>query len=458
MRASLPILSTTALSALLLSGVAASASTITVSLPNSSAVSTATDGETVVVQSGAGIGPLNGVALSLSGNNQTVENNGLIQSDDDEALNVTGAGVFIDNLGTIAAPDDRAIHLQNDADDATIFNGAGAKITSKDQAIRGDNGDNIENLTVENFGTIESTEGRAIQSRGPGTSVLNFGTITGGEEVIEARIDFTLENRGTIIIKDGVADEDGVQFSSGRVDNYGLIQGSDDGIDVDEGTIVNHLGGVIRVVPAPGEPGGNGIDADEETQDPINGDRPASVLAITNAGLIEGPRAIGVDAARTAAINIVNSGTLRGTSGVAVEFAPAMDASSFEIFGNSEIFGDVLLTDSDDSLTIGALTSGQLTDSFFDGLGGDDTVFLTNYTLSDILSFALTGTDAQLTLATLGGEVSGEFRNFEFWSVGGTSYTTTALASAVAPVPVPASLPLLMAGLGGLWALRRRKQ
>ena len=458
------ILSTSALAAMSFAALPAHAAcvdggaTLTCTGTGNAAITDATEDKSFTIEPDAAVGPLSGIAMTLSGDDQSVLNQGLIESLDDEAVRTTGARLTFDNAGEIRATDDRGIRLQAGADDATIINRAGATILTKDQAIRADSGDVLENLRVENDGTITSTDGRAIQSRGPGTTVINTGIIEGGEEVIEARTDFTLENRGTIKIGDpAIADEDGVQFASGRVDNFGLIQGSDDGIDVDEGTIVNHAGGEIRVVPAPLQPGGNGIDADEETQDPVNGDRPAGLLTIENAGLIEGPKAIAVDDDRTAAVNVINSGTLRGISGVAMDLAPAMDASALEIFDGSMIFGDVLLTDSDDTVTIGALTSGQMVDTFFEGHGGDDTVFLDSYDLTDIVAFGVNGTEASLTLATLAGDVTGEFFNFETWNVGGTRYTTSGLAAAVAPIPLPAGLPLLGAGLAGLWALRRHR-
>ncbi len=461
------LLSTTALAVLSLAALPAQAAcvddgtTVTCTGPANSAISNGTDDKTFVIAPGAAIGPLNGRAMTLSGDDQTVDNDGLIESLNNEAIRVSGTGMTIDNAGTIRALQDRAIRLRNGADNAKIINQVGGLIESKDQTIRADNDDggtilNIVNLRVENAGTIRSTTGRAIQGRGEGTTVINTGNLFGGEEVIEGRIDFTLENTGTIRVLDGFEDADGVQFSSGRVDNYGLIQGSDDGIDIDEGTIVNHLGGIIRVVPANGTPGGNGIDADEVLDDPLLGELPAGVVTIENAGLIEGPKAVGVADTRTAAIDVINAGTLRGTSGVAIEFNPGMDASSLTLFDHSMIFGSVLMTDSDDTVTIGALKSGQFTDAFFDGRGGDDTVVLDGYDLADVTRFVVSGTSAALTLATLAGNVTGEFRNFEFWTLGGTTYSTAEL-SAVAPVPLPASLLLLGAAVLGLGALRRTK-
>jgi len=434
--------------------------TVTCTGPGNAAISDATDGKSFTIEPGAGIGPLNGRALTLSGDDQSVLNEGLIESLDDEAVRTTGARLTFENAGQIRATDDRGIRLQAGADDATIVNRARATILTEDQAIRADNGDLLENLRVENAGTITSTKGRAIQSRGPGTTVINTGDLFGGEEVIEARTDFTLENRGTIqIIDPTIADEDGVQFASGRVDNHGLIQGTDDGIDVDEGIINNHVGGVIQSLPAPGEDGGNGIDADDVLQTP-DGDAPAGLLTIDNAGLIEGAKAIGVDENRTAAIDVINSGTLRGTSGVAIDLAPLQEDSSLTLSGDSQIFGDVIFGSGDDLVTVGDVTSGPLINSAFDGGTGDNTVRFTDLMLASVTTAMFDGTKISLSLATENGLISGNFQNFGFWQFGDDEALSTAqlrdsLPQAT-PVPLPTGLPLLVTALGGLAWLRRR--
>jgi hypothetical protein len=168
-------------------------------------------------------------------------------------------------------------------------------------------------------------------------------------------------------------------------------------------------------------------------------------------------------AGRTGGIEVHNSGTLEGTDTAAIDFALSMAGSLVKLSGGSTVIGSVLMTDNDDVVKIEALTSGVLlsniTDSMiavFDGRGGNDTVHLGAYTLADILSFAVSGNAAVLSLATAAGSVTGTFVNFEFWKVGGTTYTTAELA-ALAPIPVPAGLPLLGAGLGALWVLRRRR-
>lgn len=424
----------------------------------------------ITVQTGATVTSTNRntPAFRLSGADQSLANDGTIANTDagNNADAIVGSAprLAIDNTGSITSGD-RAIQITGGGDDFTLVNQSTGTISSRRQAVRVDG---PAGASITNFGTISSLNGRAIQARGTGTTVINHGTLTGGEEVIEGRLDFTLENTGTIVIKDGVEDEDGVQFASGTLKNWNLIQGSDDGIDIDEGTIWNYATGRIISKPAATDTAraGNAIDADDLLQDeaiPEASQAQAGLLTIHNAGLISGPRAISGAEGRTGRIEVYNTGTLEGVDTAAIDFALSMAGSLVKLSGNSTVIGSVLMTDNDDVVEIGALTSGALlqniTDGLiavFDGRGGDDTVHLGAYGLPDILSLSLSGTEAVLNLATTAGTVSGIFRNFEFWKVGDTTYTTAELA-ALAPIPVPGGLPLLGAGLGALWVLRRRR-
>ena len=107
------------------------------------------------------------------------------------------------------------------------------------------------------------------------------------------------------------------------LDNYGVILGTDDGIDVDEGVIHNHAGGVI-VSTGPEVTLSTAAAASTWTRPSADrgGRPPAGPLTIINEGYIEGVRAIGTDDDSTAEITIENSGTLRGRSGTAIELAP----------------------------------------------------------------------------------------------------------------------------------------
>ena len=110
-----------------------------------------------------------------------------------------GANLTVDNAGTIRGGD-RGIRLQDAADGFTLNNLATGEILRAPNRPCGSTAATLENAMITNAGLIESTEGRAIQSRGPGTTIINTGTLRGGEEVVEAREGFSLVNNGTIAI------------------------------------------------------------------------------------------------------------------------------------------------------------------------------------------------------------------------------------------------------------------
>ncbi|THK42703.1 hypothetical protein E8Q33_03545 [Methylophaga sp. SB9B] len=427
----------------------------------------------VTIESDAEIIRANGRPVQLEGSNQSVNNQGLIESGNDDAIRGKGANLTIDNSGTIRGGD-RGIRLQDDADNFTLINRESGKIFAENQAVRLDNDAELENAHITNYGLIQSTDGRAIQSRGAGGTVINHGTLRGGEEVIEARENFTLENRGTVALNGlswdadtktwtnagATDDEDGVQFASGTADNYGVILGTDDGIDIDEGRVHNHATGVIVSTGSASDPlnGGSGIDVDalfEPTQGEV---RDAGPLTIVNEGYIEGVRAIGMDEASTSEITIENSGTLNGRSGTAIQFAPNQGNSSLLLTGNSEIIGDVIFGAGDDNLIIEGLTSGMLSTGFFDGGQGNNSVFFNDFSLSNILSFDITDTLIYMSFGIASNELfSGQFKNFSSWTFGNDgTFSTAQLASQLNPVPLPAALPLFAFGLFGLWAGRAR--
>ncbi|MFN3664255.1 autotransporter outer membrane beta-barrel domain-containing protein [Yoonia sp.] len=302
--------------------------------------------------------------IQLGGSDQSIINNGLIESSDSDAIRASGENLTITNAGTIRGGD-RGIRLQDDANGFTLNNLAGGQILALNQAVRLDNDDVLENATITNRGLIQSTNGRAIQSRGPGGTVVNHGTLRGGEEVIEAREGFTLENHGLIALNglnwdaatrrwtnDGAtSDEDGVQFASGRVDNYGTILGTDDGIDIDEGVIHNHRAGVIISTGSAADPlvGGSGIDIDEVFEPSVGAGRVSGPVTIINEGYIEGVQAIGVADGHISDVTIRNSGILRGRSGTAILLGDG--DNTLEIDGG-QILGQVNLGGGSNTLRV----------------------------------------------------------------------------------------------------------
>ena len=429
----------------------------------SAAQSSNASGLVVSVEAGASVTKANtapnGPALLLSGNNVTVDNDGQIinlrtnNNDANAAIQGTGSNLTIANSGTISSGD-RAIHITGGTGGFTLTNEAGATITARRQAVRTLNDLALPNSTVTNYGTISSTTDRALQFRGAGARVYNYGTMTGGDEVIEGREDFYLENTGTIAADPASTDADGAQFASGTVINEGLISGTDDGLDVDEGYIFNAASGTIR---ARASGSGSGIDIDP-TYEPsdLTKSRPAGDLTIVNEGLIEGPTAIGSDPAAQNRITVRNSGTLLGNSGKAVDFAPGQGDSTVENSGSGRILGDILFGAGNDVFRLSELDDSAAIDGVIDGSGGTDTVELF-YSLYDIVSFTVTdaGTDLTLKIAS-GGLFTASFLNFDRWTLSDRqTYTSEDLALAVAAVPLPAGLPLLLAGLAALAIARR---
>lgn len=451
--------------------------TLTCTATNSGNINDNRNNLSVTVESDAQIVRNEGRPVQLGGSDQSVTNQGLIESSDDDAIRGKGANLTVDNAGTIRGGD-RGIRLQDDADNFTLINQESGEIFARRQAVRLDNDDALENAHITNFGLIESTDGRAIQSRGPGGTVVNHGILRGGEEVVEAREDFTIENHGTIAIRGlewdaptatwsidsdiATDDEDGVQFASGSAHNYGVILGTDDGIDIDEGLVHNHATGVIVSTGSGSDPmnGGSGIDVDAMFEPTLGEDRAAGPLTIINQGYIEGVRAIGTDEASTSEITIENSGILRGRSGTAIELASGQGDSNLLLTGDSQIFGNVIFGGGDDQLTVDGLTSGLLIDGLFDGGAGDNSVFFNDFLLSDILSFDITRDLVNLSFGISDNDelFSGQFRNFGTWAFSDDGrFSTEELASRFGiPVPGPSTLPLLALGLAALWARRTR--
>ena len=184
-----------------------------------------------------------------------------------------------------------------------------------------------------------------------------------------------------------------------------------------------------------------------------------------NGGLVEGVVGIQVetgsdeDAANTAAQSVYNEGTIRGTSGVAIDLGAGDDLVVAVLGG--EIDGDTLLGEGDDALLFHR-DPGQAIRStlgLFDAGPGFDEVQFNNFAVRRGLSgravpggFALTLTDGPSSLsATLLG--------FEGFLFDDATLGASELADAlVAPIPLPAGWPLLAAALGGLGLLRARRR
>lgn len=450
----------------------------------------------------------NNDALDLRGDGQqvTVTATGTVRGGgDSNALRARGTGLTVDNAGTVEGTD-RGIRLSGGNGEFSLFNRETGQILSRRQAVRLDNDDLLPNNRFENWGLIESTEGRAIQSRGPGNVVINHetGVLRGGEEVVEGRMDFRLENQGLIAIRGidwdpdsmtwtdtgEVVDEDGVQISSGEVHNWGVILSSDDGVDIDEGLVHNYSTGVIISTAPDGIRDSAGIDIDEVLQDPggrRDGEIPGKVTVI-NEGYIEGPTGIAADLDAEQPIEITNRGTLIGRGGNAIDLAPGQGDTSITLEGASDVRGDILFGGGgvntlilgpfqagaqmegsisarpapEDPFAVLAMARFSTLSSFPGTLGAFDVVFDDAVGVSDVLGYLFRDDLFALQMRAGDGSVRFDLFGVQSFSLDQTDYAPESFAAFlsqnnVGVIPLPAPLWLLLCGLGMLAAVGRRR-
>lgn len=244
---------------------------------------------TVITNRGSIVGPSGEDALRI-GEGATLFNYGVItNADGDEAVEASSEDdITVNNYGTISTTGsgDKAIEAENNL---TVFNAAGATIFSEDsEAIEADNA----GLNVTNYGTIQALVDDAIDGN-ENSTIVNFGTISGG---------------------------------------------GNDAIELDDGTITN-LGTIISTSSSPGETDA-GIDFDTSSN---NG-------TVTNSGLIEGDIGIGTDGGNTGQHVVTNSGMIRGRNGVAVDLGAGDD--TFIMQEGGAVDGSVELGAGNDTATL----------------------------------------------------------------------------------------------------------
>lgn len=443
---------------------------------------------TVMVTDSGEIVRENGRAVQFGGDRVTVDNAGLIESrGDNDGIRSSGSDLTVDNAGTITGTD-RGIRLTDGEGRFTLFNRESGEIRSRRQAVRLDNDALLSGNLFENRGLIDSSEGRAIQSRGPGNVVINHasGVMRGGEEVIEGRMDFTVENHGLIALhgldwdpdtrtwtdNGATEDEDGIQFASGAVDNHGVILATDDGIDLDEGTVHNRATGVIVSAGPDGLRNAAGIDIDEELQDPggpRDGDIPGRVTVI-NEGYIEGPTGIAADLDAVQPVDIFNSGTLIGRGGNAIDLAPGQGDTTIALFGMSDVQGDILFGSGGiNTLILGPFESGAAFTGKVaargakDGPGTFEVSFGTGVGLDDFYGQLFGAERVALGLRAGADRLRFDLFGAAGFILDGSRYAPDEFAAllrsgGVGVIPLPAGIWLLLGGLGFLAGLARARR
>lgn len=448
----------------------------------SGAQTLATDKTALTVQPGASVVSANrdAAAIAITGDEVTVTNNGLINQTDTRntghaiAVNADKATVT-NNAGAVIRSGDRAIELISGSDLTVVNDG---EIFSRRQGVRAAEG--MEGATIINNGLISATNGRAAQLRGAGATVINNGVMMGGEEVIEAREDFTLVNHGLIALN-GLSwdaatqtsantgakmDEDGIQFASGALHNHGVILSTDDGVDLDEGLVHNHRGGVIVSVGPNDVRSSGAVDVDSQFEPSTgSGDlRPAGPVTVINDGYMEGARGIVTDELSTAKMTILNTGTIYGRSGFAIDMSQDQGDTLVSLSGESLILGDILFgAGGVNTLALGAFNDGAGVSGAVSARAGGafDVLFQDDFLRGDILAFSILDDLFELELKAGSDSFMLSLIAPASFTFGGLRYDADGFAAfltdgSVAPVPLPAAGWLLLAGIGGLIGMRRR--
>jgi len=312
------------LSRLLLLGTAATALILGASLPGSAfaqacSPSSPANGDTVVC-SGTGSGVRNG---SLDNATFTIEEGALIEGGANQAFEFDD-GVTFTNNGTVTSTGDHAVQGDNDVtviNNGTISGGSGddgvniddnGRIENSGTISGGDDGVQVEsNGTVINHetGVITATD-EGVNANQPNAYVENHGIIEAGDDAINAGTNATIVNTGRIT---STGDQDGIDLDDGTVTNSGLIEslGAEDGIDFDPSTAAS---------------------------------------LVTNTGTIRGSIAINTDVADTGAQTIVNSGSLIGRSGTALNLGDGNDTLILD--DGSRISGLIEMGGGSDALVV----------------------------------------------------------------------------------------------------------
>lgn len=372
-----------------IAGAGSSTSAAVITIDNAGLITSTNGGQ------GIDLGDLVSTSLAITITNRET---GTISASDNDAImagmntTIHNYGQIIANYTTTSADDQNFDGVKFDGGSGTVYNYEGAVISGSYHGIKASG--STDDITVNNWGTIEGRNGSGVNSNGTGT-VVNYGTIS-----------------GTFDPAASFGDGDGVDFDGvGTITNYGSILGlgskgtkpgettpsTSEAIAIGGGTITN---GSASVRTALISGANNGILADDSNRGSILG-----ALTVTNYGTIRGLDGYGIQIINDAGFSntIVNYGVISGTT-----FAVAMGNGDdlFVYQAGSSVTGGVMGQGGTDTFRLGEVSGtfdlSLLGDSAtYQGFEVFDLMAGSAWTLSGASSFtgATTVTGASLTLA-----------------------------------------------------------
>lgn len=294
-----------------------------------------TAGTATVINSGT-ISSLFGAGIVVA--SAAVTNSGTISASSNGILATTAATVT--NTGTISGGSAgiTTTATATVTNSGTIWGGglagivaATATVTNSGTIGSSDVGVGAANAIVSNSGTI--TGGSAGIFGIFTATVTNTGTVSGGTYGIYTLLGATVINSGTISGGDTGIQSSGI--GSAVVSNSGTISGGNSGISAAAVTVTNS--GIIS-----GNVGINALDVNVANSGTISGGAYgiySAITTVTNSGTITGH--VGIDSTFFVggAANVINSGTIIGTGGTALQFSGNDD--TLTLLPGSRILGAI---------------------------------------------------------------------------------------------------------------------
>ncbi|MBN2629067.1 MAG: hypothetical protein JXR75_00840 [Rhodobacteraceae bacterium] len=307
-------------------------------------------------------------------------------------------------------------------------------------------------ITVKSGATVEGgATGRAFEVDDKTSITVEAGAsvMSQANEGIEGDNDITINNAGVIeAFDDAIQVNDGAMIvNSGRIENIGDNVDPQDAIDIDSGTITNTATGIIR--------------STEDAAIDVDGGEKGDVT-VNNAGLIQGTIAVLKDPSNEAGQLVYNTGSVIGTSGVALDLGEGSDL--YRHSSGAILIGSALLGNGDDLFEMFAVEgTGRFggTGAVMDGGVGTDLFDFGSLDIMSALSASFDGLELLLNFGTLDGELEVLLTNWEtvrFRDFSGDQAAVAAAVNSPAVVPLPATMWMLGAGLGLLGAASRRRR